>query len=234
MAGKGKKKTTIGTIISVFNQKGGCGKTQTAMHVGAAFASKGYRTIIVDMDPQGTSLIWSSQASKDEPFPASVASLAVQEERLIGDVQKFAEAHDIVLIDCPPAIQSRVPWEALLISDLGLIPVIPLLDNVWASHAAQKLGLDAQKENPDLKLACVKTKMKRGRIYDESARQLDEKACVKVLNTMIWQRNAYPESQAFGTSVLGLDPKSEASMEINALTEEIIALLQIGGRRGKA
>ena len=131
-------------IVTVFNQKGGCAKTMTSMQLAGTFGLRGLKVFVVDMDPQNTAALWFHQSTPEQPFPADVMSMAPLKEAFLDKLGPFVAKCDVIIIDCPPALGSRVPWAALVASDLALIPVVPVMDNVWASKQAEELVLEAR------------------------------------------------------------------------------------------
>lgn len=219
-------------IITVFNQKGGCAKTMSAMQLAGAFGLAGLKVFVIDMDPQNTAALWFHSATPEQPFPAEVMSMAPLKEAFLEKIGPLVAKSDVVIIDCPPALGSRVPWAALLASDLALIPVSPVMDNVWASKQAEELVLEARSArqgrggDSELKAAYLLSMVRRGKVFESCLETLKASAQIPILKSVVSMRNAFPESQLFGCVAKSFG-KSPAATEMDAVADEVAKLVGI-------
>lgn len=170
--------------IAIINQKGGVGKTTTAVNVGAALADCGQRVCLIDLDPQAhASLHFGVEASGDDLSICDVmlgdarladarrqvnenlhvvcshidlATAEVQSAVVLRDkLGEDDEPFDYLLIDCPPSLG------ILTINALAAVQevFIPLQPHFLALHGLSQLletiDLVAKKLNERLKVSGV-------------------------------------------------------------------------------
>ncbi|MDO5606073.1 MAG: division plane positioning ATPase MipZ [Paracoccus sp. (in: a-proteobacteria)] len=120
-------------IIVVGNEKGGSGKSTTAMHVATALARMGHRTAALDLDIRQRSFgrylenraHFCAREGLDLPMPtlAALAATSPNDTDPLSDAMAMLEpAHDFILIDCPGS-HTRLAQMAHMLADTLITPM---------------------------------------------------------------------------------------------------------------
>src|SRR5919107_4792514 len=220
-------------IIAVVNQKGGSGKTTLSMKLAGSLARRGHKVLVVDADPQGTATRGAATADDDKPFQASVVGLSAASAKVHREVKKFVDDYDYIIIDCPPAADSPVPQSALLVADLALVPVIPSPLDMWAAVGIREVIGNVGDINEDLTPRLVINQLQPNTTLAKEALEVLPEFGIELCKTYMHQRQVYRQSAVFGQTVHDFGGRaSSAGEEIDALTDEILALLK--RRAGKS
>ena len=132
-------------IIAIVGNKGGAGKTTLSVNL-AAGISREHSVVMIDADPQGSSLQWRSIAGDNVFFPVYAPTFSLREQ-----AKQYAVKNEYILIDCPPSVHAPQTLAALEFADLALIPVQPSPIDLWATVHIEKAINEAREVNPALK-----------------------------------------------------------------------------------
>jgi len=133
-------------ILALLNQKGGVGKTTLATHIAGELAMRGQHVVLLDADPQGSSLDWTQRRSQ-QGLPRLFSAVGLARETLHQEAPELARRADHVVIDGPPRI-AALARSALLAAERVLIPVQPSPYDLWASAEMVALIREAQVFRP--------------------------------------------------------------------------------------
>jgi chromosome partitioning protein len=204
-----------GKVVAIAQQKGGSGKTMLAAQLAVALAEAGARVAVLDIDPQGSLTIWAKLRASAPKAGTPITCAATSGWRLTTELDKLRAAHDIVLIDTPPVIDSDAR-RAIRAADLVLIPLNPSPPDLWAAEGTLKLA--AEEKRPVALVfnrAAAASRLRKRMEAEIAARGL------VLLETALANRAGYANAFADGTGVTEAGPATQAAEELRALANAV-------------
>jgi chromosome partitioning protein len=205
-------------LIACAGQKGGGGKTTTAISLAAEWHRRGKRVLLVDADPQRSAQTWATVAAEAGKSLPTVVAMGPGLHRP-DQLPSLARNYDIAIVDCPPR-HGEIQRAALMVVDLVILPCGPSTLDAWALTESVDLVQDARTLRPELQAAILITKRTRTAL-GAGARETFAASGLPVLATELGYRVTYQEAPAAGLGPTTYEPDSAAAAEIRSLADEL-------------
>lgn len=251
----------MGTILGVVNQKGGVGKTTTAINLSACLALEGLKILLVDCDPQANASSGIGVARDDNRhsiydvlvgqapaeqviLPTEIPTLSLlpgsknltganielasadgREMRLREALAKVKDKYDLVVLDCPPALD-LLTLNALVAANRL---IVPMQAEYFALEGVTELLATLERVravlNPEISIEGILLTMydDRTNLAQQVTETLRDYFKDGLFRTAIPRNVRLAEAPSHGKPVALYDPRSKGTEAYFELTGEFLA-----------
>ncbi|TMI17710.1 ParA family protein [Candidatus Bathyarchaeota archaeon] len=231
-------------ILSFANNKGGTGKTTTAVNLATALAQLGRKVLLVDLDPQGSTTV--SLGFQKSKLLYTVYDALAQSKRIASNLdlagaevelssipgrefvlrEALAVArhkYDAILIDCPPNI-GILTVNAIVACDLMIVPVqseFLSMDGLPTLLKFMRIVKSRAKTDFDYRILLTLFDKRTG-LSKKVVQQLRTSFGDHILKIVIPRSIRMAEAPSKGIPGIIYSPRNSASEEYRRLTKELL------------
>lgn len=208
-------------IVLIGSQKGGCGKSTTAVNISAYLASKGSDVVLVDADPQGTSANWSADRSQQKSEITTV-NCVQKYDNIRNTLIDLDKRYEFVIVDAAGR-DSRELRTGMTAAHIMIVPFRPSQPDLDTMPHLQTIITQAKDLNDNLNVFGLITMAPTNPVVseiNEAKEYLSDYPDIKLLKTVICSRKIYRDSMSEGLGVCEMS-NEKAKLEIQSLIKEI-------------
>lgn len=198
--------------IGFVTQKGGAGKSTSAVTLAGALAQK-HRVALVDFDPQGSIARWIAVAK----LPKSLEIFAADR---ISDL-KALEGFDYAVIDT----KGELSADALPALDLALVPCLPSLFDIWSTADSIEVMKAHQNVRPEFRIALYVNCLDETTILSREITEALNGYDLPVVPIPLHDWTGYPNAIARGKTP-ATSPNSNVRLESLRFAEAVKKILE--------
>ena len=224
-------------IIAIINQKGGVGKSTTAVNLAAALGEQGRKTLIVDFDPQGNSTSGFGIEKEDldqciydallNDVPAESLVLDTNCKKVFvipATIEPIQDEFDFIFIDCPPSL-GLLTINALTAADSVLIPIqceYYALEGVTKLLESMKMVKSRLNKGLDTYGVLMTMYDSRTSLSNQVVEEVQSYFGDKAFKTLIPRTVKISEAPSFGEPVITYAPQNKGAKAYMNLAKEVI------------
>jgi chromosome partitioning protein len=206
-------------IIAIVNQKGGAGKTTTAVHLAYWLSQRG-TVRVIDADAQQSSSTWLEELN----LPCEIIN---EPDELFDRLPELAQEHDFLIVDGAASFSENTRV-ILSRADMALIPCKPAGLDMHSTNRVIRLirqAIDLRGGLPQA--ALFLNQAKKGTVLLREAKTALSKTGIKLLDTVIFDRSIITDAPSQGQVVWQMSGTSakQAASEYDLLFQEASVIL---------
>lgn len=214
----------MGKIVMVGGEKGGAGKTTTAVNLATFFMLEGFDVLLLDADKQASATKWVARRNEAGRLDE------VHSSQKLGDIYKtaidFGARYDFVVIDAGGR-DSKELRTGIVAADLLYVPLRASQLDLETLPVVDELVSLAKGMNPTLiarTLLCMVPTNQMNKEAESARELLVDFPDLPLSSCFISDRKIYRDAMPLGRSVIEM-PKNDGKAEIQLLGQEAITLL---------